>query len=166
MYEPTRYITALKDHWYSDIYAYVQKAGTDPAEYRIETSSNRHCTGIIDVFIPARYKKIYVDVNCSGRSDTGRAASEIYLRSEYGLSNYEPDGFAGNNLKHITLCDITMTSAEINSQPGVTINSTVPYSLSRQIVVIDVSDINVDMWFGMYRVDCSTGFISITASLS
>lgn len=132
--------------------------------WRVRGDQTANTTGMFDIAIPADYNKLYIDIESGGSS--GRYnLSTLYLQDAYGITGYNGGQFAGNRLMNVQFCNYSMSAASINAQQGVTINSTSPYSLSRQTVVIDVSSINVDMWVGWHRCDNWTTIYSIIATL-
>ena len=132
--------------------------------WRVRGDQTSNTTGMFDVAIPAGYNKLYINIESGGSS--GRYnLSTLYLQDAYGITGYNGGNFAGNRLMTVQFCNYGMTAAAINAQQGVTINSTSPYSLSRQTVVIDISSINVDTWVGWHRCDNWTTIYSIIAAV-
>ncbi len=136
-----------------------------PSKYLITCSQGNNGTSMFSSPIPSGYNYLYIDMSASGASGRWNL-STIYLRDAFGLTGYYGGQFTGAALKTITICNYGSTAEAINSQSGVTINSSSPYSLVRQTVIIDVSDINTDIWFGHQKCDNSTIIYSITAKQS
>jgi hypothetical protein len=111
--------------------------------------------------IPSQCKRIEIDVEVPD----GRTYEYNYTRFCL-VDNPIPTGLYGNwntiyKTAHLTAYD--KTSEFINSQEGVTINSTTPYFLSKQTVVIDTSSINNDFYIGFYTVDAQPYLYEIRA---
>lgn len=135
---------------YDGRYYYLASALV-PSGYEITgeyTYLNGSVTGMIDTPIPARYNKLYIDIDSHGESAN---LSTLYLCDGYGLTGPQAGNFSGNILKEIAICAYDKTAEEINSQGGVTINTNDPDELDRQTVIIDISAITVDCWLGLFR---------------
>lgn len=88
-----------------------------------------------------KYSKIYIRL-CVENADS---SSRSYLGiSETGGTNN--DGWGASGLKTVYFTDSRMTTAEINAQSGVNINSSSNITLSEQLVEIDISDISTDFF--------------------
>lgn len=94
-----------------------------------------------------KYSTLYV--NCEVLSEgSGYMEAALYLSSDKTVNQYiQPT----NSLKAVSLVSQNMTSAEINAQSGVVINSTNPLVLSVQTVEIDVSSISQDFYFSFWN---------------
>ncbi len=94
-----------------------------------------------------KYSTLYV--NCEVLAEgSGYMEAALYLSSDKTVNQYiQPT----NSLKAVTLVSQNMTSAEINAQPGVVINSTDPLVLSVQTVEIDISSISQDFYFSFWN---------------
>ena len=114
--------------------------------------------------IPKKYRLLAIDMESTGRRGSYNL-STIYLRDAYGVTGIYGGNFAGNNLKTINLVNYSSTSEAINEQYGVKIQSSTPYELSRQIVLIDISGIETNIFIGWHRCDNATRIYSITAIL-
>lgn len=95
------------------------------------------------------YKKLYVNVQVTSYGTSYPRAS-LTLSNQVSFSN---TGVPSSNIKHIILADTSKTPAQINSQTGVTINSTDSGLLSAQVVEVDVSAINEDFYIGFWNCD-------------
>ena len=104
-----------------------------------------------------KYKKLVCDVEVVAGEGSYKHA-DIVLTSELTTDAYSRPT---NIIKDIILCSVDKTSAEINEQTGVTINSTTPTELARQIIEIDISDIDEDFYFGFWNCDETIRFVSI-----
>ena len=166
---PASNVLAEKNNSPGINYYHYQYDGTTPSSYRVDIDSYGNTTGMFNVFVPSRYRKLYFDVEATGQGSpwgpTYYNISGIYLRDAYGINGYYNNSFTGAALKSVYLCYAAWTAEQINAQTGVVINSTSPYSLTRQIVEIDISDIDEDIWVGLHRCDNSTTFYSIEAGM-
>ena len=95
------------------------------------------------------YSKIYADVEVT-QYGTGWRQCKLYLSSTFALQN---SGDGGSIIKTVWLATQDLTSEQINAQAGVIINSTSQYSLSRQVVEIDISSVNTDFYVGFFNCD-------------
>ena len=101
--------------------------------------------------IPAgQYSKIYVDIQVT-QYGTGWRQCKLYLADRYDLAS--SGDASGTILKTVWFASQDKTSAQINAQDGVVINSSSPYTLSRQTVEIDISSIISDFYIGFFNCD-------------
>ena len=121
---------------------------------------------MFDVFIPARFRRVLVDVQIN-TADWSRNMSAIDLCDSMGVRSYldttEGTAFTGSVLRKCYFTSSDKTAEQINSQPYVSIVSNDPAVLSRQTVVIDISDISSDMYVGLQRIGCEMSVYSIIA---
>lgn len=111
--------------------------------------------------IPSKCKRIEVLVEVPDGRTYEYNMTQIKL-----VGNPIPNGIYGGwsptyKTVHITAYD--KTEEFINSQSGVTINSTNRYRLSKQTVVIDTSEITDDFYVAIYTVDAQPYFYEINA---
>lgn len=104
-----------------------------------------------------KYNKLICDVEVVAGEGSYKHA-DIVLTSELTTDAYSRPT---NIIKDIILCSADKTSEEINEQTGVVINSITPTALTRQLVEIDISDINNDFYFGFWNCDEIIRFVSI-----
>lgn len=147
----------------SNYQLYYTQDGNTPSGFHIDGPQTANNTAMFDVAIPKDYNLLSIDISGSG-SNGAYNLSTMYLRDAFGVTGYNGGQFAGNGLKSVDFINYARTAQSINSQPGVTINSISPYSLSRQTVLIDISEFDVDIWIGWHRCDNVTTIYSITAS--
>jgi hypothetical protein len=103
------------------------------------------------------YSKLYVE--CQVTADgTGWLQARLALTSNL---NFTYDAAPASILKGIILVSDSSTSADINAQTGVVINSTDPLLLSAQTVEVDVSDISSDFYFAFWNCDRKIAIRSI-----
>ena len=114
--------------------------------------------------IPAGYRYLSIDIEGNGYNGNYNL-STMYLQDEYGITGQYGGNFAGNNMKTVSFMNYTSSPKAINEQSGVFINSTNKYSLTRQTVVVDISQIEDDMYIGWHRCDNTTTLRSIKATL-
>ena len=111
--------------------------------------------------IPADATSIEIDVGITTSTYGQYNNSHIFLST--GKIPVSMTGAGGTVLKNYvtTMYGSTYTPAVINSQEGLTINSTNQYILSRQTVKIDVSGINEDCYISFHTCDCNMYIRSI-----
>ena len=102
------------------------------------------------------YQKMYVNIQV-GADGTGWPVAQIVLTS---VPKVASNGQIPNGIKSFWLVNRDMTDAEINSQEGIVINC-VNKTLAAQIVEIDISDIEVDFYFGIWNCDRNVKIRSI-----
>lgn len=142
---------------------YYEQDGNTPSGFHIYGPQTANNTAMFDVAIPKTYNLLSIDIAGSG-SNGAYNLSSMYLRDAFGVTGYNGGQFAGNSLKTVDFINYGRTAQQINSQPGVTINSKLPYSLDRQTVLVDISEFDVDIWIGWHRCDNTTTIYSIIAS--
>lgn len=111
--------------------------------------------------IPKQCKRIEIDVEVPNGRTYQYNMTQVKM-----VGNPIPTGIYGNwspIYKTVHLTKYDGTSEFINSQEGVTINSTTPYFLSKQTVVIDTSSITNDFYIAIYTVDAQPYFYEIRA---
>ena len=92
--------------------------------------------------IPASRKKLYLDIAADA---TGQSypISRLKLLSSIGITGYYDGNYSGTTLKNFILTNDT----DPGEQEGLIITRTNARVVPRQIVEIDLSDINVDSYF-------------------
>jgi hypothetical protein len=118
---------------------------------------------MLNVPIPKEYNYLYIDVESAGRSGSYNLLT-LYIRDSFGVTGIYGGNFAGNNLKTVSFCNYGATVEAINNQQGVTINTSNIYNLGRQTVIVDVSDIDTDMYLGFHQCDNRATIYSIIAA--
>ena len=135
-----------------------------PAGYIVNATGGANASGMfVDTVIPARFNRLLVDVYANG-SHGQYNTSSISLLDSYGLAGvYRYADFTGQELRraHFTCYDLSI--AELNNQEGVTLVTDSQWTLSRQTVEIDISDLHQDLWVGFHRCDCEVSIYSIRA---
>lgn len=104
-----------------------------------------------------KYNKLICDVEVVPASGSYKHA-DIVLTSELTIDSVSRPT---NIIKDFILCSADKTSEEINEQTGLVINSVTPTELTRQIIEIDISDINENFYFGFWNCDEIIRFVSI-----
>lgn len=124
----------------------------------IRRNGNNFGIVFVGPLIPhGKYKKLYVDCEVLAYGN-GYKEAAMYLCSNKTLDqNIQPT----NALKAVTLVSQSMTSDDINRQPGVVINSTDPLLLSQQTVEIDISNISTDFYFAFWNCERTVQIRSI-----
>lgn len=156
-YENSKIDRQSKEQFY-----YVADSST-PSGYRVVGDRTANTTAMFNVAVPAICNMLSIDIESSGNTGSYNT-STMYIQNAYGVTGYNGWNFEGNTLKTVSITNYGSSAAAINSQPGVTIDSESPYYLSRQTVLVDISNIDVDMWIGWHRCDNNTTIYSITAS--
>lgn len=100
--------------------------------------------------IPTSCTSLNLTVLLESAYDASATTAKAYLVDAIGLSGSTAGSVSGNILKTVTLSDYTSTTAAINSQQGVTINSTNVKALDYQTVEIDLSDITDACYLVLY----------------
>lgn len=111
--------------------------------------------------IPKQCKRIEIDVEVPNGRTYEYNMTQVKL-----VGNPIPTDLYGSwrpTYKTVRLTAYDKTSEFINSQEGVTINSTTPYLLSKQTVSIDTSNITNDFYIGIYTIDAQAYFYEIRA---
>lgn len=135
-----------------------------PCGYKLtRVHSGYNTTMMLPVFVPASYNKLYIDATITNGNRGSWNLFTLYIRDAYGITGYYGGNFAGNNLKTVSFTNYNSTAAAINSQPGVTINVPDQYSLPRQTIIVDVSDIAVDMYLGWHCMSNVPHLYSVVA---
>lgn len=138
---------------------------TVPAGYIVNAQNYANSSGMfVNTVVPARFNRLLVDVEAIGISGA-RNISGIVLTDAYGLSGLYIDqqSFVGTILRRAVFTYWDVSAAWLNNQEGVTLITGSPYSLSRQTVVIDISDLHQDLWVGFQRCDCWVKIYSMRA---
>lgn len=135
-----------------------------PAGYIVDAWSSANATGMfVDTVVPARFNRLLVDVNANG-SHGQYNTSSISLLDSYGLSGvYRYEDFTGEVLRRCFFTDWQHSVEELNNQDGVTMHTDSQWTLARQTVEIDISDLHQDLWIGFHRCDCEVNIYSIRA---
>ena len=116
------------------------------------------CSTTNAVKIPhGKYKKLICDVQVVNDGSSYKHANLFFVNS----LTFDEYGRPVSPLKDVILVSADKTSAEINAQTGVTIDSTTPTALARQTVEVDISDLQEDFYFGFWNCDVSIYFRSI-----
>ena len=142
-----------------------------PSGYHMQSNNNANIVGMFDVPVPARFSRLLIDVGVNG-STFGWNVSSLALCDQYGLIGiYNDREFAGvMRRSHFTLYNnpnwLPPENVEyLSNQPYVDIDITSPNgtSLSRQTVVIDISEIDKPLYVGLHKCDSNVTFYSIKA---
>lgn len=119
-------------------------------------------SGVFQTPIPAGYTRMYIDVECPYQSSTWNM-SKVCLCTSPTVTGYSMLENESNSLKVVRLTHYNGTAAALDNQSGVTFQ--IPhaniYSLSRQIVTVDISDVPAPFYLGLYRVQNLTNHYSI-----
>ena len=107
------------------------------------------------------YNKLYFECMVTSGGTGSYHEARIDITSDLGMSS---GGIPTNILKEVVLASDSMTSAQINAQSGVVINSTDNLLLSAQTVEIDISDISTDFYVGFWNCDRSIYIRSVRVS--
>lgn len=109
---------------------------TTPCIYR----SNSSYSGYVSFSepVPLDAKKLFVQIGYQEQSSSYGRFGQLALGTVFDVGN--------TTVKTINFVNSGMTVEAINSQTGVTINSTNNKSLSMQVVEIDISDLNYDLY--------------------
>lgn len=127
-------------------------------DFQYSTQDGRKCwyrggygvtTNIILKKISAgSYRKLYVKTRVWVYG-SGWQQAKVFLARSIAMSNNQPS----TAFKTIVLASQDYTSAQINAQTGVVINSTSNNVLEYQLVEIDISDVNEDFYVGFWNCD-------------
>lgn len=109
-------------------------------------SQSANTNGMFSVPIPARFNTIKIDIESGGRTYAYNYC-EFMLYDAPGITGYYVGDYSGHRLLYKALVDYNV---------GI-------YSLSRQTIEIDVSNINTDMYVAFHRCDNWTRLYSIKA---
>ena len=127
-------------------------------------SQSSNTCSMWNIPIPAAYRKLIIDIYSTGNSGQYNL-STLYLRDAYGVTGYYGGNFAGNNLKTVQFTNYSSSVSDLNNQEGVEMNATSVFTMNRQKVTVDISEIESDMFVGWHRCDNQTRLYSITAVL-
>lgn len=127
-------------------------------------SSNGTCS--VSPAIPSNAIVLVCDMQrISGRSGTYNTWS-MGLHTAHGTTGQYSGNYSGTLLRNYTMCSYSGTVASILGQAEVTFQSKPDiYSLPRQIVTFDVSNIDQEFYLGFHRCDLSWRVWSITVVL-
>lgn len=159
-FSDTSYVYKVKDNDSGSVLSlggsYPFNGTTQPVIYR----NGQNIAGVIFLSkIPhGVYQKLYVYCQVTVASATAWKRAFLTFSSALGFSS---DAIPTNSIKTVTLVDDSKTPAQINSQTGVTINSTDSSLLSAQVVEVDVSGISQDFYFGFWNCDRTIAIRSI-----
>ena len=142
-----------------------------PSGYYIQSDQSANIVGMFDAPVPARFSRLLIDVSVSG-GPSGWNVSSLALCDQYGLIGvYNDREFASVvRRSHFTLYHnpdwLPPSNVEyLSNQSYVDIDITSPNgtNLSRQTVVVDISEIDEPLYVGLHKCDCSVTFYSIRA---
>lgn len=138
--------------------------GSVPAGYAVKAFHYANASGMfVDTVVPARFNRLLVDVYANGSHGNYNTSSLVLLNS-YGLNGvYEYSCFSGQELRRAHFTCYTLSVEELNNQEGVTMTTDSQWTLARQTVEIDISDLHQDLWVGFHRCDCEVDIYSIRA---
>lgn len=97
--------------------------------------------------VPADASKLFVEIQYQEQSSNYGRNGQLVLGTAFNIGD--------TAIKTIHFVNSAMTVEAINSQTGVTINSTNNKSLSMQIVEIDISDLNYDLYLRFYDTNAN-----------
>ena len=103
--------------------------------------------------ISSEYKTIEIDIDITSNVTGQYNFSQVGVSTNPIPASIQVPG--GDLLRRGYMTSYSMSSAQINAQEHFTINSTSPYTLARQIVKLDISDIVQDCYFYMHNCDCN-----------
>ncbi len=115
------------------------------------------------VVIPKEYKTLQIDIESGGRNGYYNYCS-LSIVSAFGVTGYFPDDYLGERFKLVDILKWPRIPEQIASQPGVVIMPASTYSLPRQIVSVDISDISQDCYLNFSHCDNWTRIYSIKAT--
>lgn len=144
---------------------YYESDTSQPSGWRIRGNQTSNTCSMLNVAIPAGYKKLYIDIEAAGATGAYNL-STMYLRTAYGVTGYYGGQFAGDNLKTVGFCSYGSTYDQLAAQSGVSglaTGSGMAYSVTRRIVTVDISDLSVDAYIGWHRCDNWTRIYSLVA---
>jgi len=144
---------------------YYESDTSQPSGWRVYGRQTSNTCSMLNVAIPAGYKKLYIDIEAGGASGAYNL-STMYLRTAYGVTGYYGGQFAGDNLKTVSFCSYGSTYDQLAAQSGVSglaTGSGRAYSVTRRIVTVDISDLSVDAYIGWHRCDNWTRIYSLIA---
>lgn len=141
-----------------------------PAGYNVNAGWSSNASGMfVDAVVPARFNRLLVDVYANGRTRQYNT-SGLYLIDGYGLSGIYWSAldqvdrtFSGTVLRSAMFTSWYYSVEELNNQEGVTLATDSQWTLTRQTVEIDISDLHQDLWVGFQRCDCEVNIYSIRA---
>lgn len=144
---------------------YYESDSSQPSGWRVYGYQTSNTCSMLNVAIPAGYKKLYIDIEAGGRNGSYNL-STMYLRTAYGVTGCYDGQFAGDNLKTVSFCNYSSTYDQLAAQSGVSglaTGSGRAYSVTRRIVTVDISDLSVDAYIGWHRCDNWTRIYSLVA---
>lgn len=97
--------------------------------------------------VPSDASKLFVQIQYQEQSSNYGRNGNLVLGTVFDIGE--------TAIKTIHFVNSSMTVEEINSQTGVTINSTNNKSLSMQIVEIDISELNYDLYLRFYDANAN-----------
>lgn len=97
------------------------------------------------------YSTLYFE--CRVQPASSGSYRNAYVEIAQNLTDLTSYGQVSNPLKSVMLVAYDHTSAEINSQTGVVIDSTSPTALSDQTVEIDISGLTDDFYVAFWNCD-------------
>lgn len=106
----------------------------------------------------ATYQKLCIECEVASYTSGGWRQSCAVLTNS--LASISSDGIVSGS-KTVYLASQDKTSAQINAQTGVVINSTSPYTLDKQTVEIDISGISTDFYVGFWNCDTNLYVYSV-----
>ena len=133
------------------------------AGYHVYNNQGSNTCSMFNIAVPKEYNYLCFDIESTGRSGQYNLLT-LYIRDAFGVTGQLGGNFAGNNLKTVSFCNYGATVEDINNQQGVTINTSNIYQLGRQTVIVDVSDIDTDMYLGFHQCDNRATIYSIIAA--
>lgn len=124
--------------------------------YHPQEYTNR-CIAFLTKIPRGQYKRLYLDIEIFQYPDSSQYNMySIFLNSTGIVTGTYAGNFEGTNFKRLVLTDSNWTVEQINAQEGIVIDSTDNHNLSRQTVIIDISDIPEDCWVCTHQ--CQTGY--------
>lgn len=135
-----------------------------PAGYIVNANISANASGMfVDAVVSAGFNRLLVDVDADGRHGNYNTSS-LCLVDSYGLSGVFLSGeFSGRVLRRCFFTDFTRSAEELSNQYKVTMYTNSQWTLSRQTVEIDISDLHQDLWVGFHRCDCEVNIYRIRA---
>lgn len=97
--------------------------------------------------VPADARKLFVQIQYQEQSSNYARYGQLSLGTVFNVGN--------TSVKTIDFVNSDKTVAAINSQSGVTINSTNNKALAMQVVEIDISDFNYDLYLRFYDTNAN-----------
>lgn len=141
-----------------------------PSGYYLQSRLGANTVCMFDSPVPARFNRLLIDVDVIGNTG-GWNVSSLSLVDEYGIASVY-NGWVGNTIRRAFFTryhDPDWVPPEtvefLSNQPYVDIDITSPNgtNLTRQTVIIDISEVDEPLYVGLHKCDAYVTLHSIRA---